>query len=141
MGDEVLPRNTLQSQLIIYQNPDKSKVINIVKLLSRGLVLHEIFHPLYVPIDEKLEVHHLHPGKVHEKPDVIGIKAGKPPLTTEVFHDQFHERRILISQKSEWKNSRELAQIVDLNIGLIMMPLHLLLLMPLFSNFWYACCH
>lgn len=93
---------------MVYQNPDKGKVINIVELLSRGLVLHEIIHPLYVPANEKWEVHHSHPGKVHEQPDVVGIKARKPPLTTEVFHNQFYERSILISQKSEWKNSGEL---------------------------------
>jgi len=58
---------------MIHQNPDKSKVINIVKLLLRGLMLHEIVHPLYVLANEKWDVHHLHPGKVHEQPDVIGI--------------------------------------------------------------------
>ena len=73
MGDEVLPSNALQSQLMIHQNLDKSKVIHIVKLLLRGLMLHEGVHPLYVPAYEKWEVHHPHPGKVHEQPDVIGI--------------------------------------------------------------------
>ena len=116
-------------------------MINTIELLSRGLVLHEIFHPLYVPANEKWEFHHSHPGKLHEQPDVIGIKARKPPLTTEVLHDQFHERSILISQKSEWENSRELTQTTGLNVRLIMMPLRLLLLIPLFSNVWYACCH
>ena len=72
MRDEVLPSNTLQSQLMVYQNPDKGKVIHTIELLSRGLVLHEVPHPLYVPADEKWEVHHPHPGKVHEQPDVIG---------------------------------------------------------------------
>ena len=72
---------------MVHQNPDKSKVINTVELLSTGLVLHENFHRLNVPANEKWEVHHSHPGKVHEKPDVIGIKARKPPLTTEVFYD------------------------------------------------------
>jgi len=62
-------------------------------------VLHEVFHLLYVTANEKWEVHHPHPGKVHEKPDVIGIKARKPPLTTAILHDQFHERSIFISQK------------------------------------------
>jgi len=91
--------------------------------------LHEVFHLLYVAENEKWEVHHPHPGKVHEKPDVIGIKARKPPLTTEILHGQFHERGILISQKSEWKNSGELVQTTGLNVRLIMMPLHLILLM------------
>ena len=104
-------------------------------------MLHEIFHPLYVSANEKWEVHHSHPGKLHEKPDVIGIKARNPPLTIEVLHDQFHELGILISQKSEGEKSRELTQINGLNVRLIMMPIHLLLLMPLFSNIWYACCH
>jgi len=36
-------------------------------------MLHESVHPLYVPTNEKREVHRLHPGKVHEQPDVIGI--------------------------------------------------------------------
>ena len=67
---------------MIHQNPDKSKVINTVELLLRGIMLHEIFHPLYVFANEKWEVRHTHPGKVHEKPNVIGIKAKKPPLTT-----------------------------------------------------------
>jgi len=58
---------------MIHQNPDKSKVINNVKLLLRGLMLHEGVHPLYVPANEKWTVHHLHPGKVREQPDVIGI--------------------------------------------------------------------
>jgi len=104
-------------------------------------VLHEVFHLLYVNANEKWEVHHPHPGKVHEQPDVIGIKARKPPLTTEVLHDQFHERSILISQKSKWKNSSELAQTAGLNVRLIMMPLHPFLIMPLFSDVWYAYCH
>jgi len=78
---------------------------------------------------------------VHEQPNVIGIKARKPPLTTEILHDQFHERSILIPQKSEWKNSDELAQTTILDVRFIMMPLHLLFLMPLFPNVRYACCH
>ena len=36
-------------------------------------MLHEIVHPLYVPANEKWKVHHPHPSKVHEQPDVIGI--------------------------------------------------------------------
>ena len=116
-------------------------MINTIELLSRGLVLHEIFHPLYVPTNKKWEVHHSHPSKVHEQPDVIGIKARKPPLATEVLHDQFHERGILIFQKSEWKNSREVAQTAIFDVRLIMMSLYLLLLVPLLSNVWYACCH
>jgi len=126
---------------MVHQNPDKSKVINTVELLLRDLMLYEIFHPLYVPANEKWEVHHSHPSKVHEKLDVIGIKARKPPLTTRILHDQFHERSILISQKYEWENSRELPQTTSLNVRLIMMPIYLLLLMPLFSNIWYAYCH
>ena len=104
-------------------------------------MLHEVFHLLFVVTNEKREVHHPHPGKVHEQPDVIGIKARKPPLTTEILHDQFHERGILITQKSEWKNSGELVQIAVLDVRLIMMPLHLLFLMPLLSSVWYAYCH
>ena len=103
-------------------------------------MLHEIFHPLYVPANEKWEVHHSHPGKVHEKPVVISIKARKPPLTTEILHDQFHEWSILIFQKSEWEDSCELPQASGLNVRLIMMSLYLLLLMPLLSNIWYAYC-
>jgi len=104
-------------------------------------VLHEVFHLLFVVANEKREVHHPHLGKVHEQPDVIGIKVRKPPLTTEIFHDQFYERGILIPQTSEWKNSGELAQIAVLDVRLIMMPLHLLFLMPLLSNVRYAYCH
>lgn len=140
-GDEVLPRNILQSQLMVHQNLDKRKLINTISLLSRGLVLHEFFHLLCVAANEKWEVDHLHLGKVHEKLDVIGIKARKHPLTTEILHDQFHEQGILISQNSKWKNSGELVQTAGLNVRLIIMPLHLPLLMPLFSNFRYAYCH
>ena len=104
-------------------------------------MLHEVFHILYVTANEKWEVHHPHLGKVHEQPNVIGIKARKPPLTTEILHDQFHERDILISQKSEWKNYGELVQIDALNVRLIMMPLYLLFLMPMLSNVWFAFCH
>jgi len=104
-------------------------------------VLHEVFHLLYVVANEKREVHHPHAGKVHEKPDVIGIKERKPPLTTEILHDQFHEQGIVIPQKYEWKNSGELAQTTVLDVRLIMMPLHLLFLMPVLSNVWYAYCH
>ena len=73
MGDEILPSNALQSQLMIHENPDKSKVINTVKLMMRGLMLHEGVHPLYVAANEKWEVRHPHSGKVHEQPNVIGI--------------------------------------------------------------------
>ena len=101
----------------------------------------KIFILSMLPQMKKWEVHHPHPGKVHEQPDVIGIKARKPPLTTEVLHDQFHEHSILISQKSEQEDSCKLTQTTALNVRLIMMPIHLFLLMPLFSNIWYACCH
>jgi len=104
-------------------------------------VLHEVFHLQYVVANEKREVHHPHPGKVHEQPDVIGIKVRKPSLIAEILHDQSHEWGILIPQKSEWKDSVELAQTTVLDIRLIMMPLHLLFLMPLFPNVWYPCCH
>jgi len=58
---------------MILQNLDNSKVINTVELLLRGLMLHEIVHPLYVLANEKWELHHPNPGKLHEQPDVIGI--------------------------------------------------------------------
>lgn len=48
-------------------------MINIVKLLLRGFVLHKGVHPLYVPTNEIWDVHHPYPGKMHEKPDVIRI--------------------------------------------------------------------
>ena len=104
-------------------------------------MLHEAFHLLNVVANEKWEAHHLHPGEVHEQLDVIGIEVGKPSLTTEILHDQPHEWGILIPQKSKWKNSGELAQTTLLDVRLIMMPLHLLFLMPLFPNVWYSCCH
>ena len=56
-----------------HQNLNKSKVIKTIKLLLRGLVLHEGVHPLYVPTNEKWDVHHPYLCKVHEQPDVIGI--------------------------------------------------------------------
>jgi len=58
---------------MIHQNPDASNVINTVELLLRGLMLHEFFHPLYVPANEKWEVHRPYSGKVHEQLDVTGI--------------------------------------------------------------------
>ena len=51
---------------MVSQNLDKSEVIYTIELLPRGLVLHELSHPLYVPADEKWKVHHEYPGKVHE---------------------------------------------------------------------------
>jgi len=115
---------------MIHQYLDKGKVINTVKLLVRGLMLHEIVHPLYVPTKEKWEVHHPHPCKVHEQPDVIGIYTIEPPITAKVIHDQPHEWIILISQISEWEDSCELSQTTGLNVRLVMLPIHLLLLMP-----------
>ena len=90
--------------------------------------MHEVFHVLNVVANEKWEAHLPHPGEVHEQPHVIGIEAGKPSLTTEILHDQPHEWGILIPQKSEWKNSGELAQTTVLDVGLIVMPLHLFFL-------------
>ena len=57
---------------------------------------------------------------MHQQPDMIGIKARKPPLATKVLHDQFHEQGILIFQKSEWKKSREVAQTTVFDVRLIM---------------------
>ena len=104
-------------------------------------MLHKVFHLLYVVAHEKWEVHHRHLGEVHEQPDVIDIEARKPSLTTEILHDQSHEWGILIPQKPEWENSGELAQTTVLHIRLIVMPLHLLFLMPLLPNVWYPCFH
>ena len=56
-----------------HQNLNKRKMINTVKLLLRGFVLHEGVHPLYVPANEIWDVHHPYPGKMHEQLDVIGI--------------------------------------------------------------------
>ena len=119
---------------MIYQNPDKSEVIDTVKLLLRGLMHHEGVHPLYIPTYEKWEVHHPHPGKVHEQEDMIGIQSREPPLTAKVFHDQPHEWSILILQVSEGKYSCELIHESGFDVRLIVFPIHLLLLMPLFSN-------
>ena len=101
-------------------------------------MLHEGVHPLYVPTNEIWDVHHPYPGKVHEQPDVIGIQTREPPLTSEILHDQFHEWSIFIFQISEWKDSCELPQETGLNVRLIMLPIHLLFLVPLFSNIRYA---
>ena len=73
-------------------------------------MLHGGVHPLYVSTYEKWEIHHPHPGKVHEKADVISIQSREPSLTAEVFHDQSHERSILIFQVSEGKDTCELIQ-------------------------------
>ena len=48
-------------------------MINIVKLMLRGFVLHKGGHPLYVPTNEIRNVHHSYSGEIHEQLDVISI--------------------------------------------------------------------
>ena len=73
-----------------HQNLNKSKMIDTVKLLMRGFMVHKCGHPLYVPENEIRNVQHPYPGEMHEQPDVISIKTREPSLTPEIFHDQSH---------------------------------------------------
>ena len=68
-------------------NFDESKMINIVELLLRGLMLHKGGHLLYVLAYEIRNVHHPHPSKMHQQPDVIRIQAGELALIGEIIHD------------------------------------------------------
>ena len=75
-------------------NFDECKVIDIVILLLRSFPLHEGGHLLNIPAHEVREVHHSHPGKIHQQPDMIGIQVRKLALTAKIFDNELHQRSI-----------------------------------------------
>lgn len=48
-------------------------------------------HLLNVPENKVGEIHHSHPGEVHQQSDMIGIQARKPALTTKILNYEFHQ--------------------------------------------------
>ena len=72
------------------RNLNESKMINTIKLLLKGLVLHKGGNPFYVSAYEIRNVHHSYPSEMHQQPDVISLQAGEPALTGEILHDEFH---------------------------------------------------
>ena len=88
--DKILPWDALLSQLMYDHKLNQTIMIEDPILLCWALPLHQGHHPLNVPANKILNVHHPHPGEMHEKPDVISIETREPSLIAEIFHDQFH---------------------------------------------------
>ena len=98
---------------------DQGVMIKTAHLLRVWLLLHKMSHLLNVPEKEIREVQHPHPGKMHEKPDVICVQPGESSLTSEIFHDDFHHGNILVFRKSERKQSLHLVSVLGFDIRLI----------------------
>ena len=65
----------MQSKLMYHNHLDERIMINVVVLLLRSLLLHKISHPLYVSAHEIWNVHHPHSSEMHQKSDVVCVKA------------------------------------------------------------------
>ena len=64
----------LRVELMHSHNFDECKVIDTTILLLRSFPLHESGHLLNILAHKIREVHHPHPGEMHQQPDMIGIE-------------------------------------------------------------------
>ena len=74
-GNELLPCNALQSKLMYHNHLDEHIMINAVMLLLWSLLLYKSSHPLYVSTHEIWNIHQSHSREMHQKFDVVCIKA------------------------------------------------------------------
>jgi len=70
MGDKICPRNALLAQLMGNNQLDETMMTQAPELLCWGLLLEYGYHPLNVVKKVNREVHHPHPGKVHQHANV-----------------------------------------------------------------------
>ena len=66
-------------------------MINTVELLWVGFLLCKKYHLLYFFAYEVGDIHHSHPGKVHQKYNMISIQSGEPTLTSKILDDDLHQ--------------------------------------------------
>ena len=78
-------------------------------------------------------VKHSDSSEVHEEPDMIGIESRKPPLTGEVFHDDFHHGNISVKEMRERKNCLFFILVSWFKILPIVAMIEVSLLKPFFS--------
>ena len=69
-GDKICPRNALLTQLMGNNQLDETMMTQAPELLSWGLPLKHRDHPLNVMKEISRDVHHPHPGEVHQHVDV-----------------------------------------------------------------------
>lgn len=74
-GNELLPCNALQSKRMYHNHLDEHIMINVVMLLLWSLLLHKRSHLLYVLAHEVWNAHHPHSREMHQKSDMVCIKA------------------------------------------------------------------
>jgi len=119
MSNKCLPRDVEETKMMKNNDLDKRIMINTSHLLRVWLLLQKMSHLLNVPGQEIRKVQHPHPGKMHEKPDVIGVQLGESALTSEIFLDDFYHGEILVFKKSERKESLHLISILGFDIRFI----------------------
>jgi len=69
-GNKICPRNALLTQLMGNNQLDETMMTQTPELLSWGLLLKYKHHPLNVLEKVNRDVHHPHPGKVHQQANV-----------------------------------------------------------------------
>ena len=77
---------------------------------------------------------------MHQKSDMVCIKARESTLTAEVPNDEFHQWRIGLLQKPEREYPAELPQISRPDVRFIICSILLLSLIPLLTYVWYPGC-
>ena len=88
--NELIPSDALQTKLMYHNDFDERIMINAVMLLLRSLPLHKGSHLLYVSAHEVWNIHQSHSREMHQKSDMVCIKARESTLTAEVSNDEFH---------------------------------------------------
>ena len=74
-GNELIPCDAVQSKLMYYNDFNERIMINDVMLLLWSLLLHKGSHPLYVLAHEVWNIHQSHSREMHQKSDMVCIKA------------------------------------------------------------------
>ena len=69
------------------------EALHLLRIVS---LLHNIGHFINDSVEVIGYVQHPHSSKVHNQPNVIGLKPGEPSLTCKILHSDPHHRCISI---------------------------------------------
>ena len=118
---------------------DDGVVENTLHLMTIIPFLYNVSHLVNVAEEKIGYVKHSDASEMHEKPDMIGIESRKPPLTGEVFHDDFHHGDIFVKEMGEMENGLFIILVSWFKIWFIVGMVKVSFLKPFFSYTWDPC--
>ena len=136
---ECVPWNVLFLKLMHDYHLDEEVVEEILHLMIIIPLLYNVCHLVNVVEEIVRYVKHSESSEVHEEPDMIRIESRKPPLTGEVFRNDFHHGDISVKEMKERENCLFIILVSWFKIWLIVSMINFSFLKPFLSYIWDPC--